>query len=351
MSPRAFLRYVALPARPTGIVLIGALTIGFALAVRAGWIGIPLGLMLLSWLFTYSYVLLEHVAHGAREPPVLAVEMVNLFASSRPMAQLGIALLACSILRVLAQPLGPTLLHLLELVLLLALPASIAALGIAEHWWQALSPRVLWSLVRGLGLSYLGLLGLALLYAALLVGLHAYGFPDWLLPTVAIFAWLSLYASIGGALFEARAALGFEAMHAPERAEQRRTAEREQTRARFMDGIYGQARGGNHAGAWQALQRELAAQRHAFDTYEWMLARLAAPELALLAQRLAQDYVSRALGRDNGRVLRIVRERLALDPAFRPRSPTETARVVDLARLAGDRALAARLGDTGGAPA
>jgi len=140
-------------------------------------------------------------------------------------------------------------------------------------------------------------------------------------------------------------------MHAPERAQQRRDAEREQTRARFMDGIYGQARGGNHAGAWQSLQRELSAHGHGFDAYEWMLARLAAPELSLLAQRLAQEYLSRALGRDNGRVLRIMRERLALDPAFRPRSAAETARVAELARLAGDRALAARLQGAGDGPA
>jgi len=42
------------------------------------------------------------------------------------------------------------------------------------------------------------------------------------------------------------------------------------------------------------------------------------------------------------------RERLALDPAFRPRSPAETARVAELARLAGDRALAARLAGAAG---
>jgi hypothetical protein len=351
MPPRTFLRYLALPARPNGVLLIGVLTIGFALAVRARFIGIPLGLMMLFWLCAYSYVLLEHVAHGAREPPVLTMDMVNPAAAGRPLAQLGIVLLAWTGLHGLARPLGATLLHVLEVLLLLALPASIAALGIAEHWWQALLPGALWALARGLGGSYLVLLALALLYTAALVGLYAYGLPTWLLSIAFTFAWLSLYAAIGGALFEARTALGFEAMQAPERGELRRIAEQEERRARFMDGIYGQARGGNHVGAWQSLQHELAAQGHAFETYEWMLARLAAPELGLLAQRLAQDYLSRALGRDNGRVLRIVRERLARDPAFRPRSPAETARVAELARLAGDRALAARLGGAGDAPA
>ena len=347
ISPRALLRYLALPARPSGMLLIGVLTIGFGLALRAGFVGIPLGLMMLFWLLAYSYVLLEHVAHGTREPPVLSIEMVNPVAAARPLTQLAMVLLAAALLRSLALPLGPILLHLLELLLLLALPASIAASGIARHWWQALAPTTLWALARGLGASYLVLIALALLYAAALLALYAGGLPSWLLCVGFTYAWLSLYAAIGGALFEARAALGFEAMQAPERAELRRSAQQDQHRARVMDGIYGQARGGNHAGAWQSLQRELAARGYAFEDYEWMLAGLALPELHLLAQRLAQDYLSRALGRDNGRVLRIVRERLAIDPAFRPRSSAEIARVVELARLAGDRALAARLQDTG----
>jgi hypothetical protein len=351
MSPRAFLGYLALPARPSGALLIGVLTIGLGLALRARFVGIPLGLMMLSWLLAYSYVLLEQVAHGAREPPVLTIDRVNPVNQGRPLAQLGILLAAWMGLRLLAHPLGPALLRVLEGLLLLALPASIAALGIAEHWWQALVPGTLWTLARALGVSYLVLLGLALLYGSVLVGIYAYGLPDWLLCVTAMYAWLSLYAAIGGALFEARAALGFEAVHAPERAERRRAAEQDQQRARFVDDLYSQARGGNHAGAWQALQRELAAQAYGFDTYDWILERLSAPELGLLAQRLAQDYLSRALERDNGRVLRIVRARLAIDPAFRPRSAAETARVAALARLAGDRALAARLAGAAADPA
>lgn len=348
MSPRVFLRYLALPARPNAALLIAVLSIGFALAVRAQFAGVLLALTLLYWLFAYACALLEHVAHGAREPPILALEMIHPLSQGRALAQLGMVLLACGAVRVLERPLGPALAHLLGVLLLLALPASMAAFAIAMHWWQALLPQTLWTLARALGVSYLAVLGLVLLYALVLLGLDRYGAPAWLLPPLAMFAWLSLYASIGGAVFEARALLGFEAMHAPERAELRQAEAREQLRDRFMDGIYAPARSGNHAGAWQLLQRELAAQSHAFETYEWMLARLEAPELQLLAQRLAQDYLSRALGRDNGRVLRIMRERLARDPSFRPRSGAETARVAQLARLAGDRSLAARLAPAGG---
>ena len=58
---------------------------------------------------------------------------------------------------------------------------------------------------------------------------------------------------------------------------------------------------------------------------------------------MAQDYIRRALARDNGRVTELVRARLALDAQFRPYSAVETLRVAELVRLAGDRASAQRL--------
>lgn len=64
-----FMRYAALPARPTVLILIAVLALGSVLVSNAGPLGIPLALLLLSWLFQYSYVLLEHVANGARAPP------------------------------------------------------------------------------------------------------------------------------------------------------------------------------------------------------------------------------------------------------------------------------------------
>ncbi|MGA2365786.1 MAG: hypothetical protein ABSG12_09865, partial [Steroidobacteraceae bacterium] len=93
MSIWSFLRYLALPARPVGLILIGVLSIGFALCMRAGLLGLPLQLILLSWLFKYGYVLLEQVAHGAREPPVLAIEMLNPASEQRPLVQLALVLI------------------------------------------------------------------------------------------------------------------------------------------------------------------------------------------------------------------------------------------------------------------
>ena len=61
------------------------------------------------------------------------------------------------------------------------------------------------------------------------------------------------------------------------------------------------------------------------------------------AARLAQDYGSRALARDNARVTRLVQRCVAADRSFRPRSGAETLRVAELARLAGDRSTAQTL--------
>jgi hypothetical protein len=177
-----------------------------------------------------------------------------------------------------------------------------------------------------------------LLYGYGIAALAAYALlPGWLLNALAMFAWLSLFSLLGGGLFEERAALGHEAIHAPERAERRARWHLDRERARFVDGVFAQARSGNLAGAWESTEHELAASGHGFETYDWLLERFARLEDQRLASRLAQDYIGRALGRANGRVVEILRQRLALDARFHPRSAAETLRVATLARLAGDR--------------
>jgi hypothetical protein len=74
-----------------------------------------------------------------------------------------------------------------------------------------------------------------------------------------------------------------------------------------------------------------------------MLERLNRLDDRRLAGRLAQDYVSRALARDNARVTRLVQRCIAADASFRPRSGAETLRVAELVRLAEDRSTAQAL--------
>ena len=344
MSPAKFLHYLMLPARPTALLFIAVLTLGFALCSAAGWFGLPVLVILLSWLFKYAYVLLEHVAHGAREPPVLAIEMVNPASELRPWVQLAIVTVCYLGLRALSGIIGAAPTLVIEGVALAALPASIAALGVGDAYWQAINPLALWQIMRTLALTYVAIIGVVLIYGYGIAALAVYALlPGWLLNALGIFAWLSLFSLLGGSLFEERAALGHEAMHAPEHAERRAQWHLDRERARFVDGVFAQARSGNLAGAWQSTERELATRDNGFDTYDWLLERFSRLEDQRLASRLAQDYIARALGRDNGRVIQILRERLALDGQFHPRSAAETLRAATLARLAGDRASAQSL--------
>ncbi len=344
MSSRNFLHYLLLIARPTVLFLVGALTLGFVLAVNAGLVGVVLELLLVLWLFNYGYVLLEHTANGAREPPVLSIEMLNPVNEYRPLLQLAIVVMACGALWLLARNLSVALALALGVLAFIALPASIGALGVGNSILQAINPLALWHIVLSLRMAYVVIVVVVLTYG---VGLSLLAsaslLPSWLLIVLAQFSWLSVFALIGGALYEHRHVLGHEPIDTPERRAAHAQGLLDRERARVMDTIYGEARGGNLAGAWQTIERELAVQNYAFEYYDWLMERLDRLDNRRLAARLAQDYITRALGRDNARVTRLVQRCLAADARFRPRSGAETLRVAELSRLAGDRSSAQAL--------
>jgi hypothetical protein len=337
MNARLF-RYLLLPARPAGLMLIAVLTLGFAFSGSAGTFGLPMFAVLASSLCMYSFVLVEHVAHGAHEPPVLALDMVNPVSEQRPLLQLGIIAAVWLAIRALSAHIGALATAALEGLALAALPACVAVLAIADSFWHAINPLALWHVVRALGTSYLLIVGVALLAGFGLAALAGTGvLASWELYALGIYGWLALFALIGGALFEHRSGLGHEAMHAPERVAQRLQAQLDAERDRFVDRLFGQSRGGNLRGAWQTIEERLTAEQQQNDAYEWLNSRLARHEDQRLASRLAQAYIHRLLGHNNGRVLELARERLSLDAGFHPRTQAETLRVADLLRLAGQR--------------
>jgi hypothetical protein len=194
-----------------------------------------------------------------------------------------------------------------------------------------------------LGLTYLAILGVILGGGLCWLILARIGLPQWLLILMGVFACLSVFALIGGSLYEHRTALGHEAIDSPERREARMQYQIDRQRDRFLDRVHGQARGGNLPGAWETIEQELAHQDYAFEYYDWLLDRLSKREDARLGLRLAQDYIARALGRDNARATLIAQRWLKLDPTFRPRTAAQCLRVAELLRLSGERAGAQQL--------
>src|SRR6516165_1001265 len=84
------LRHLLRPVRGGAAALLIVFAILLSLAARAGLIGIPMALILISWFFKYAYILFDHTVHGFDEPPVLDIQMVNPLNEQRPLAQLVI---------------------------------------------------------------------------------------------------------------------------------------------------------------------------------------------------------------------------------------------------------------------
>jgi len=353
MPVSVFLRYLLLPLHFTVLVFMAVVSLGIALAQYAGLFGLPLFLTFSSWLFNYAFVLLEAIANGAREPPVLAIEMLNPFNESRPLFQLVLVLVVAAVLGVLALFVDPRLAIALAVIAFIALPASTAALAVSTSIWQAVHPGVIWHIARTMGTSYLAIVGVVLAYGFIcwvwaIGGITSHGFSlgdfvqgglhmGWTLCALVVFAWLSVFTLIGGSLFEHRELLGHEAIDSPERRAARIQNEIDKQRARILDRVHFEARAGNLPDAWKSIELELAQEQHSFEFYDWMLERLSERSDQRLAYRLAQEYIARALGRDNARAAQVAQRALRADADFRPRSGTQCLRVAELLRLSGDR--------------
>lgn len=68
----SLLRHALRPARPAGLIFVATFTLLLLLGEQAGPFGLPLQVILLTWLFKYAYVLLDLSAEGIEDPPVLS---------------------------------------------------------------------------------------------------------------------------------------------------------------------------------------------------------------------------------------------------------------------------------------
>ena len=129
MNLGAILRYLAYPLRGGSLALILVFAFLLMLAGLGGLIGLPLALIVLSWFFKYGFVLLDHAADGAAEPPVLSIEMVNPASEQRPLAFLGIAVAFYVVTEGWGRSIGSGTVETLRIVGLLVFPAILMVQG------------------------------------------------------------------------------------------------------------------------------------------------------------------------------------------------------------------------------
>jgi pentatricopeptide repeat protein len=243
------LRVLLVPFNATCLILIGVVSVLLSFFASAGLFYGGLGLLILQvWIFKYCYVLIEHIANGQPEPPVMSTEMLSPL-EIRPWVQtaiIGAAIWLCWWI-------GGRAGVVLGLVFVALLPASIATLGVGERPWNAINPLTLFRVVRGLGPYYFALLAIMVVYAGI----------SWLVASVTpltilaratdLVLEISFFSLIGGAIFFRRQQLGFEPRSSPERTAAREENERIKVRARMMDDVFQQARHGKHVEATRPL--------------------------------------------------------------------------------------------------
>ena len=344
-------RYVLFPFRGGALALLLTFTLGQELALYAGWMGLPLGVALLSWFFKYCFILLEAIVIGAAEPPVLSVEMINPINEQRPLGQALLIAGGVALSMGVGKVLGAVLGWSTAALLLLVLPASIATLGMTGHLLRAAWPPELWSVIRGVGRDYLVLVvaiaGLALLFFAL----GHYGANSWVLIGGGQLSFLLAFALIGSVLHEHRLALGIEYRTLEEHIAERTEREHASERNRMMDHAYMKFRVGKPLEGWQEIQSWFKSKRAGVDPgderlleHRAVLAIAAGWDDVRPADRLTNELIELYFARrQTGRALEVVEERLATNPKFTPSQPAHALRLAELAAAAGKRALRRQL--------
>jgi hypothetical protein len=280
--------------------------------------------------------LFDHVVRGVDEPPALDINMMNPLSEQRPIAQIIILAAVAALVKLAAVAFSPVVGTVLAVVALFFFPASVAILGLEGNILKAVYPVALVRMVGGLGLMYAAMLAIiaAVILALGLVGKLALWLPVQI--AVGMFAVLSIFSILGGALYERRHELGLETWHSPERtAEKERQADLKQSE-QVVTEAYGQVRVGAHAKAWDLLQSWLASRGHAVEDYRWVRDKVVSWPDARYADRLTQEFVDRLLtAKRDGEALDAVRDRLRVDQAFRPKSAAATLRIAQLAARGG----------------
>jgi hypothetical protein len=201
------------------------------LAVFAIW-------LMLVWLTQYAFKLIDDIANGVTETEAASAEMLSPLGDGR--CWVHPALAAAIAASLYLRPEWPRLPVIAAAALFF--PASIGAIAMSGRVTDAVNPRALGNVIRGMAHYYV--LAVLFVAACTLTGWYLLQIPLW---SVLRFAALELlvllgYAFIGGALFERRLELAFEPRISPERVQQRAQQEHSTERQRFIDALYSDLR-------------------------------------------------------------------------------------------------------------
>lgn len=333
------LRILLVPFQLTSLLLVVVFSLLITLFSAANSIlGIAAQIFLQIWVLKYCYVLVEALADGATEPPVMSSDMLSPF-ETRPWVQLGLIVAAST----LCVAVGGAFAVVLTVIFALLLPASIAVLGIGQPFYQAVNPLTLFRMISGLGPYYLLILVSMPIYAGIILLLQRLG--AWALFQNAAFliCELSFFSLIGGAMYLRRRQLDTEPSRSPERQAAKEESERVKLRARMIDEVFQQVRIGKHVEATRPLAqwfRDLDGPTAALDAQYVAAQSLGWDNVAGL-NTIGSTLIRHLLraGRPDT-ALRVFEQLRARSPTLTVDSPDDLRTLADYAENAGREELA-----------
>jgi hypothetical protein len=330
------LHHLIRPIRGGAAAVVVVFAFLLFIAAKAGFVGIPLALIVISWFFKYAYILFDHTVRGFDEPPTLDIGMVNPLGEQRPLGQvLILGLIGFAVYRAYAH-FGIGVGLGLGLGSLFFLPASVGVLGLESNILKAAYPVAWFRLVRGLGWLYGAVLLVIFGYWLALELLWKFDLWPPIEIALSLFALLSVFSFLGGALYERRDKLGIETWVSPERTAARQDKEDQRVNDKVVLDAYGLMRAGSHLKCWQVLTDWLQSRGNSPEDYRWLCERTESWDDARYVTRLTEERVARLLTlKRTGEALDAVAKRLGLDAAFRPKSAADTLSIAQLAARGG----------------
>ena len=332
------------PARGGAAAVVVVFAFLLSLGAQSRIVGIPLDLLVFSWFFKYAYILFDHTVRGFDEPPTLDIEMVNPVNEQRPLGQVVILGLIYLAVKQVQDHFGDAVAFSLLVVFLFFLPASVAVLGLDSNILKAAYPVAWFRLVKGLGWLYGAVLLVIFAYLLALFALWKFDLVLSVEIALSMFAVLSIFSFLGGAIYERRDELGIETWVSPERTESLRDKETLKVNDKLVQDAYGLMRAGSHVKSWQVLTDWLESRGHSPEDFRWLCERTLSWDDPRYINRLTEDRVARLLTlKRTGEALDVVVQRLSVDPSFRPKSAADTLSIAQLAARGGGSPRIARI--------
>lgn len=325
-------------ANPTTIIAAVVIGFGFSFAAVAGLLGLPLALVLFALFSSYLFVVLDEAARGRTEPPLMSIELVNIF-RLRPMGVFAM-LIAMTVLVGTAARASPAAGALTLVVTSLIVPALICIIVVADNPITALLPHGVARFLSALGMRYVVTI-FQIVGLILVITLSSFVLPGIALSMISVYCLILIFRLLGHSMYLCRHELGISPVEAPEVSEARARRQQDRDYRNLLDEIHIQSQSARYEQALGTLTTFLGTQEDREDAEDWFLGRLLQWEKPRVAELLARDVVTRRVSRRDLRAALDICERTILvSDKFCPATAAESESLARHARQLGKRKLA-----------